>query len=138
MVEKLIGAVTRQGDKAGFGAILIAGMGCAACFPALAGVGAALGLGVLSQYEGMLVGMLIPLLAAIVMLINVLGWFVHHQWHRTALGIAGPILILIGAVTMREIVFYPGLAVMFAVSVSDLVAARLRKTRPAQESEQHE
>lgn len=138
MLEKLIGAVTHQGDKAGFGAILIAGMGCAACFPALAGVGAALGLGVLSQYEGTLVGMLIPLLAAIVMLINVIGWFVHHQWHRTALGIAGPILILIGAVTMREIFFYPGLAVMFAVSVSDLVAARLRKTRPAQGGEQHE
>lgn len=131
MLDKLLGAATRLGDKVGFGAILVAGMGCAVCFPALAGLGAAIGLGFLSQYEGVLVGTLIPLFASIVLLINALGWFIHRQWHRSVLGIIGPVLILLGAGTMSEGFFYPGLAVMLLVSLWDLVAAQLRKRRPA-------
>jgi len=46
--------ITRIGDKAtALGAVMSA-MGCAMCFPAIASLGAALGLGFLSRWEGAL------------------------------------------------------------------------------------
>lgn len=47
--------ITRIADKAGtFGSILSA-FGCAACFPAIASIGAALGMGFLQEYEGLFI-----------------------------------------------------------------------------------
>ncbi len=47
------------------------------------------------------------------------------------MGVIGPVLILIGAARMSETFFYSGLALMFAVSVWDLVAARLKRRQAA-------
>jgi mercuric ion transport protein len=41
--------LTRIADKAGSLGAVISAMGCAMCFPAIAGIGAAVGLGFLSQ-----------------------------------------------------------------------------------------
>ena len=49
-----MGLMTRIADKTGALGSVVSAMGCAACFPALASFGAAIGLGSLSQYEGLL------------------------------------------------------------------------------------
>ncbi|MDN3519090.1 MerC family mercury resistance protein [Aquisalimonas lutea] len=124
MLGSMLDAVTRLGDRFGFGATLVAGAGCSVCFPALAGVGVALGLGFLSPLEGALVNAVIPAIAVLLVVINVLGYFKHRQWHRLALGLAGPVLILIGAITMSELFFYPGLAAVLGVSIWDMLSSR--------------
>ena len=48
-------------------------MGCAACFPAIASFGAAIGLGFLSQYEGLFIGILLPMFAGIALLANAIA-----------------------------------------------------------------
>jgi len=49
-----MGIVTRVADKAGALGSVVSAMGCGVCFPAIASLGAAIGLGFLSEYEGLL------------------------------------------------------------------------------------
>jgi mercuric ion transport protein len=49
-VETLVRLITRIGDKVGSLGALVSAMGCAMCFPAIASLGAAVGLGFLSQW----------------------------------------------------------------------------------------
>ena len=93
--------VTRISDKAGSLGSIVSAMGCGACFPALASLGAALGLGFLSQFEALFVTVLLPLFAGLALLANALGWFSHRQWHRTVLGMIGPVIVLIAGVLSR-------------------------------------
>lgn len=81
--------VTRIGDKAGSLGALVSAMGCAMCFPAIASLGAAIGLGFLSQWEGLFVSTLLPLFAGLALLVNAAGWFSHRQWQRSLLGMLG-------------------------------------------------
>src|SRR5438067_842274 len=122
-----MGLVTRIADKAGALGSVVSAMGCAACFPAIASLGAAVGLGFLSGYEGLFITRLLPLFAAIALVANGLGWFSHRQWHRTLLGMVGPALVLAAMLlffgqwwTAR--LLYTGLAVMVGVSIWDLVS----------------
>jgi len=123
-------AVTRIADKAGALGSIVSAMGCGACFPALASLGTALGLGFLSQFEKVFITVLLPLFAALALLANALGWFSHRQWHRSVLGMIGPTLVLVanfnGAVTL----LYVGLATMVAVSVWDFVSPANRRCGP--------
>lgn len=118
------------GDKVGFSGSLIAAAGCPACFPALAGISSAMGLSFLSQWEGVLVTRVLPIIALMVLIINILGYFSHHQWHRTSLGIVGPILVIIGAREMNQLFLFPGLAFMFGVSVWDIISSRNKRCEP--------
>lgn len=88
---------TRSVDKAGVIAAIIGSFSCAACFPAVASIGAAIGLGFLSQWESLFVRFLIPIFAIAVLVANLVGWFMHHTWYRTAAATVGPMLALIGA-----------------------------------------
>ena len=83
------------GDKAGSIGAVVSAMGCAMCFPAIASLGAALGMGFLEQWEGAFINTLLPLFAWVALTANALGWFKHHQWHRSLLGMAGPVLLLL-------------------------------------------
>src|SRR3546814_12985402 len=78
--------LTRTADKAGVIGAIVTAMGCAACFPALASLGAAIGLGFLSQYEGVFIRYLLPLFAVLALLANVIGGLRHRQWPRMLLG----------------------------------------------------
>ncbi len=60
-----MGLMTRIADKTGALGSVVSAIGCAACFPALASFGAAIGLGFLSQYEGLFISRLLPLFAAL-------------------------------------------------------------------------
>lgn len=119
--------MTRVADKAGALGSIVSAMGCGACFPALASLGAALGLGFLSQFDAVFVTVLLPLFAALALLANALGWFNHRQWHRSVLGMVGPAIVLVASFTVAEKLLYVGLATMVAVSVWDFVSpANLR------------
>jgi len=126
-----MGLITRIANKAGAVGGVVSAMGCAACFPAIASFGAAIGLGFLSRYEGLFITTLLPLFAALALLANALGWLSHRQWHRTALGLIGPVLVLAAVyltVGLRsEALLYIGLAFMVGVSIWDFVSPANRR-----------
>jgi mercuric ion transport protein len=119
--------IARIADKAGALGTVVSAMGCAVCFPALASLGAAIGLGFLQQYEGLFISTLLPLFAGLALLANALGWLRHRQWHRSLLGMVGPAIVIAGAVWllgtawMRPLV-YTGIALMVGVSIWDLLS----------------
>ena len=124
-MASILSYVTRLGDKSGsFGAV-IAAMGCSFCFPAIASLGAAIGLGFLAQWEGFSLTKVMPGAAILTLLVNVLGYFYHRQWHRSILGVIGPITILLilnfwFATYWRTDAIYAALGLMVAVSIWDI------------------
>ena len=122
-------AISRVIDKTGVIGAIVGSFSCAVCFPAVASLGAAIGLGFLSQWEGLFVHWFIPIFALVALLANLAGWFSHHQWHRSLLGSLGPVLALVGvfglthhflAKDFARGIFYTGLVVMFLASIWDL------------------
>ena len=116
---------TSLADKTGSLGALISILGCSMCFPAVASLGAALGLGFLSQWEGIFVNTLLPAFAWLALVINGIGWFLHRQWHRSLLGMLGPAILLLSLYPWFEYswstyVTYTGIAIMLLVSIWDL------------------
>jgi mercuric ion transport protein len=122
--------MTRIADKTGALGSIVSAMGCGACFPALASLGAALGLGFLAQFEALFVTVLLPLFAGLALLANALGWLSHRQWHRSVLGMIGPVIVLVASFTGAEKLLYVGLAAMVSVSVWDFVSPANRRCGP--------
>lgn len=117
------------GKASSFGS-LVAAMSCAGCFPALGSLGAAIGLGFLSRYEGFLFHKLIPALAVLALVANCVVWYRHRAALRGALSVAGPVAVLAALFAFWQYgwsvyLFYAGLALMLVVSILDIV-------RPAQ------
>jgi mercuric ion transport protein len=134
-VQQIVRMMT---DKVGVVGTVVSTMACAMCFPAVGAIGAAIGLGFLSQWEDVFINVL-PLFAVLVVIANGLGWFAHRQWRRSALGMMGPILVLIGWVSFMSgalapgaarLVLYAGLLVMVVFAVWDLVSPRGRHCAP--------
>jgi mercuric ion transport protein len=128
--------VARIADKSGAIGSIVSAMGCAMCFPALASIGAALGLGFLSQWEGTFVNTLLPLFAGVALLANALGWLSHRQWRRSALGMVGPSLVLAALYPLWRYgwstwVLYGGLVFMLGASVWDFVSPASRRCNDA-------
>jgi mercuric ion transport protein len=129
--------LARVADKAGLIGSIVSAAACVNCFPALASLGAAIGLGVLSPFEGVFIRIVLPLFAGIALLANALGWLSHHQWWRTVLGVSGPLVVLAAVFLMRWSghrtgwLLYPGLVLMVLVSIRDLIspAPRVCATR---------
>jgi len=124
--------LTKLGDKTSTLGAIVSAMGCGMCFPAIASLGGALGLGFLSQWEWFLVETLLPLFAVLAILINGLGWFNHHQWKRSAIGMLGPIILLISLYPLFQYawstyVTYSALAMMVMVSIWDIVSPANKK-----------
>ncbi len=124
--------MTRMADKAGALGSIVSAASCPACFPAIASLGAAAGLGFLSEFEGLFLTILLPLFAAVALLANAAGWFSHHQWHRSLLGMIGPAIVLAAMLlffgqwwTAR--LLYVGLASMVGVSLWDLMSPATRR-----------
>lgn len=105
---------------------VVATLSCAMCFPALASIGAILGLGFLAQYEGVMLDYLLPLFSSVALAANALGYFLHRQWHRSMLGMVGPVLVLLTLYPLWEYawsnyVMYSGLVLMAGFAIADLV-----------------
>ena len=119
--------LNRAAGKAGALGSLVSAMGCAACFPALATLGGAIGLGFLAQWEGLFITTLLPLFAAIALVANGVSWFGHRRWWRGIFGVTGPLLVLLAALLMRfygvqtAALLYVGLAFMAGVAIWELV-----------------
>ncbi|HDU4120434.1 TPA: MerC family mercury resistance protein [Klebsiella pneumoniae subsp. pneumoniae] len=106
-----MGLMTRIADKTGALGSVVSAMGCAACFPALASFGAAIGLAFLA---------------------NALGWFSHRQWLRSLLGMIGPAIVFAATVWLlgnwwTANLMYVGLALMIGVSIWDFVSPAHRR-----------
>lgn len=117
--------LTRLGDKSGSLGAVIAAMGCSFCFPAIASFGAAIGLGFLAQWEGILLTKVLPAAAALTLFVNIAGYFYHRQWYRSLLGIIGPTAILLilnfwFATYWRTDAIYAALGLMVGISIWDI------------------
>ena len=131
-MQGIMNLLSRLGDKTGALGTLVSAMGCAGCFPAIASMGAAVGLGFLGQWEGLFVNTLLPLFAAVALLANFLGWFSHHQYLRTILGMIGPTMVLATMFPLWEYgwstyLLYAGIAFMMATSIWDLYSPANRR-----------
>lgn len=127
--------IARIADKAGTFGSVVSAFACAICFPAIASIGAALGLGFLQEYEALFISRLMPLFVALALVANALGWLNHRQWHRSVLGMIGPTLVLgalgwLGGEGWPGSLLYVGLGLMLAVSVWDLLWPINRRRGP--------
>lgn len=127
-----MGLMARIADKTGALGSIISAMGCAACFPAIASFGAAIGLGFLSEYEGLFISRLLPSFAFIALLANAFGWLSHRQWHRSLLGMIGPSMVLAATVWFlgnwwTANLMYTGLVLMAGVSIWDVFSPTNRR-----------
>jgi len=116
--------IARIIDKIGAGGSIISAMGCAACFPALGSLGAAIGLGFLSSYEGLFINTLLPIFAGIALFANLISWFQHKVHYRGILSLIGPAAVLATLYPLWQYgwstyIFYVGLILMFVVSLLD-------------------
>ncbi|MCH8080743.1 MAG: organomercurial transporter MerC, partial [Proteobacteria bacterium] len=116
----MVQIISRLIDKAGSVGALVAAMGCAACFPALASLGASIGLGFLSAYEGVFINKLLPLFALIVLVSNLVAWVSHRDYIRLIWGLLGPLMVLATLYLFwtdnwSTYMFYTGLVLMLAV-----------------------
>ncbi|NIR58367.1 MAG: organomercurial transporter MerC, partial [Gammaproteobacteria bacterium] len=132
MLELVVNALARVADKIGALGTVGSTMGCAMCFPALASIGSAAGLGFLAQWEGLLVNTLLPVFALVALAANALGWLAHRQWHRSLLGIAGPAAVLLTLYPLwphawSTYLLYAGLALMLGVAAWDLLSPARRR-----------
>ena len=123
----MIQIISRLTEKTGSVGALVAAMGCAACFPALASFGAAIGLGFLSAYEGVFINKLLPLFALIVLISNLVAWVSHRNYIRMIWGLLGPLMVLATLYLFwtdnwSTYMFYTGLVLMIAISTWDIVA----------------
>lgn len=114
-------------DKSGTLGAIIAAMGCASCFPAIAALGASIGLGFLEHFEGLFINKLLPVFAGIALAANIFSFISHRIWYRLLAGIAGPLMVLATLYLFwtdnwSTYLFYAGLAVMLVVSIWDMVS----------------
>ena len=116
----------KVGSLGGSVGAVVSAMGCAMCFPAVASLGGALGMGFLSQWEWMFINTLLPVFGWIVLVLSALGWFGHRQWLRSLLGMVGPVFLLLSLYPWFQYgwstyVTYSSLVLMVVVSIGDLV-----------------
>lgn len=119
--------ISRLIEKVGSVGALVAAIGCAACFPALASLGASIGLGFLSAYEGVFINKLLPLFAIVVLVSNLIAWISHRDFVRMMFGLLGPLMVLATLYLFwtdnwSTYMFYSGLALMITVSIWDIVS----------------
>ena len=117
----------RAVDKAGVVGSVVSAAACPACFPALASLDAAMGLGVFAEYEPLIMTRLLPPFAALALFANALGWLRHRQWHRSVLGMIGPAIVLAALLLFPgeewfDKLLYTGLVCMVGVSLWDLLS----------------
>jgi mercuric ion transport protein len=118
-------------EKVGSTGTWLSAISCAACFPALGSLGAAIGLSFLSQFEGIAINILLPIFASITLIGNGANWWKHRNHLRGVISLLGPIAVLLTLYPLWQYgwstyVFYGALILMLVVSVFDL----LKPVRP--------
>jgi len=125
--NNIVTAIARISDKAGSIGAVVSAMGCAMCFPAIASLGATIGLGFLRRYEGLFINTLLPIFAVIALVANIISAWTHRSFARFLLGITGPSMVLATLYLFwtdnwSTYMFYAGLMIMLAVSIWDIAS----------------
>ena len=120
---------SRLSEKAGSLGAIVSAMGCASCFPAIASLGASVGLGFLGQFEGLFINTLLPIFAVVALVANLLTAWSHRRIGRALFGIAGPSMVLATLYLFwtdnwSTYMFYVGLIFMLVASIWDIVSPR--------------
>ncbi len=113
-------------DKISAGGVWFAALSCSACFPALGALASALGIGVLSEYEGIAITILLPLFALLALIANIMSAIQHKKLLRGVLGVLGPALILLTLYPLWQYswstyLFYFAICLMVIMSLLDIV-----------------
>lgn len=119
-------------DKVGSIGSILAAAACPACFPQLAALGALVGLGALSAYEGQIF-LATKVLVALAIAGHVLAYRDHRSMVLLVAGAGGGILFFAGMYLLSsEGVVYLGLLAMLVASVVDSIRRlpTLRELRP--------
>jgi len=127
--------VSDIGETSGTLGAIVSAMSCPMCFPAVASLGAAMGLGFLEQWEPLFRQTLMPLFAGLVIMANGVGWFSHRKWRFSLFRMTGPVLVLLALYPLfgwdsRNGILYSGLAMMVGFAIWDLY----RRFRPKKKS----
>ncbi len=135
MWTKFFDISTNLSDKIGSLGSIVSAMGCAACFPAIASLGATVGLGFLSQFEGVFINTLLPIFAVVALLANVLAAGAHRRVFRLVFGIAGPAMVLATLYLFwtdawSTYMFYVGLLFMLAASLWNVLSPARKACHP--------
>jgi len=131
-MNNLLNYITRIGDKFGSLGAVTAAMGCGMCFPAIASLGGAIGLGFLDQWEWTFINTLLPIFAWLTLALHALNAYLYRRWLKSLLGMAGPILLLLSLYPWFQYgwsaqVTYSALALMVAVSIWDIFSPNKNK-----------
>ena len=123
--------VTNFFSKTGVFGAIVAAMGCASCFPALGALAASLGLGFLAQFEGLYINTLLPIFAWVALIANIISFLSHRRVLRVAVGIAGPVMVLLTlyplwAYGWSTYLFYAGLLIMMTAALWDIISPPAR------------
>lgn len=118
-------------EKVGSTGTWLSALSCAACFPVLGSLGAAIGLSFLSQFEGAAINTLLPIFASIALVGNGANWWLHRNHLRGIISLLGPIAVLLTLYPLWQYgwsthLFYGALILMLVVSVFDF----LKPVRP--------
>lgn len=113
-------------DKVGSGGVWVAALSCTACFPALGSLASALGLGFLSNFEGIAINTLLPIFATLALIVNLYNWYKNQNYTRGILSVIGPIIVLLTLYPLWQYnwstyLFYVGICLMVIVSILDIV-----------------
>lgn len=124
-MKKILSFVSSLGDKLGAVGVIVSALACPFCFPALATIGAALGLGFLSQWEGLFVTVWLPVFAWVVLVSNGLNCFRGRSWYLCLIGMAGPLLLLFSLYYWwNTVLIYVSLTLIICVTVIDLITTK--------------
>ena len=111
-------------DKIGTVGSLIAAAGCPACFPMLAVVGSAVGLGVLHPLEGK-VFLVFQLLVGVSLVGSFISYFNHRKILPLLIGIISPGLIFFALyIRFNSVIIYAGLLGLAVAGVMNMLANR--------------
>ena len=120
-------------EKVGSAGTWLSALSCTACFPLLGTLSTTMGLGVLSQFEGIAINILLPIFATLGLIGNAVNWRIHKRHLRGLLSTIGPIAVLLTLYPLWQYgwstyLFYASLMLMITMSIIDI----FKPARPVQ------
>jgi len=114
-------------DKFGpIGAVcsLIAAASCPACFPVLGVIGATLGLGFLSPYEGIIM-YVFQGFVLLSLIGNIIAYLEHKKIYALVIGVVSPLLIFYAFyINFSYVIIYAGLIGLFISAIVNFIESR--------------
>lgn len=111
-------------DKLGAVGAIVAAGGCPACFPALAALGSAMGLGFLQQFEEKSL-IALQILVFIGLIGNIISYFNHRKIIPLIIGVFSALIIFFAwYIYFSYALFYLGLIGLFVAAILNIIAKK--------------